>query len=64
MAALSSSSEQSIQVPLGGIAPVPEIATLTKSAIPRLTLGAQSALLPVLGALITPTAWHDAQTAV
>ena len=54
MAARNSSAEQVPQVPFGGIAPLPEIATLTKSSMPRLSLGAQSALLSNFGAPATP----------
>ncbi len=54
MAARNSSAEQVSQVPFGGIAPLPEIATLTKSSIPRLSLGAQSDLLLDFGAPATP----------
>ena len=44
MAALISLSEQSIQVPLGGIAPTPEIATFTSSL--------KNDLMPIIAAKI------------
>ena len=59
IAALISSSLQSPQVPLGGIAFRPFQAPSNKPSIPfALTRGSQSAAAPNLGAPATPIAWQ------
>ena len=48
--------------PLGGIRPLPEIASLYSVSLPCAMRGAQAALSPALGAPLRPVPWHAEQT--
>src|SRR5690606_28702709 len=53
-AARISAADALAALPLGGMAPLPVMATFTMASMPVLIYGSQAALSPYLGALATP----------
>lgn len=58
MSRVNSSSLQPMHIPLGGMLLMPLIVLWSSTSMPFCSRGAQSAVLPLRGALATPVLWQ------